>query len=281
MIYEKNSFLNDIILMMSESSIENPRLDAKMIISHALGCEIDKILLDPKLEVSNNQINQINKYVERRINGEPVSRIIGKREFWSLEFEISRATLDPRPDTEILLDTILKLINPRENISILDLGTGSGCILLSLLSEYKKAIGIGLDISFEAIRIAILNSKKLGFSNRAHFLVGNWLNPIKSKFDIIVSNPPYIKSNYFHKLQPEVKVYDPRVSLYGGIDGLDSYRLIIPMVKKKLIKGGFLVLEIGFDQKNPVKELLLSSGFDKITCHNDLSGNFRCISASN
>ena len=151
MIYEKNSFLNKIISDMSGSSIENPRLDTKIIISHALGCQIDKILLDTHLEISDKQINEINKYVNRRVNGEPVSRIIGKREFWDLEFKINEATLDPRHDTETLIDTILNLVDRKEKISILDLGTGSGCILLSLLSEYKQADGFGLDISFEAI----------------------------------------------------------------------------------------------------------------------------------
>ncbi len=281
MIYEKNSFLNKIISDMSGSSIENPRLDTKIIISHALGCQIDKILLDTHLEISDKQINEINKYVNRRVNGEPVSRIIGKREFWDLEFKINEATLDPRHDTETLIDTILNLVDRKEKISILDLGTGSGCILLSLLSEYKQADGFGLDISFEAISVAFFNAKKLGLTHRAHFFVGDWFSAITSQFDVIVSNPPYIESNYFNKLQPEVRKYDPKESLYGGIDGLDNYRMIIPMAKKKLIKGGYLVLEIGFNQKNSVQELLLSSGFDKITCYNDLSGNFRCISASN
>ena len=282
MIYKSDILQKKIINKMLNSSIENPRLDTKVLLANALGCSVDRITIDELIEISNSQMKVIDKSIDRRIRGEPVSRIIGKREFWSLDFKITRATLDPRHETETLIDVILNYIHlAKNNLSILDLGTGSGCILLSLLSELKCASGVGLDISYDAIKVAKFNCEALGLSDRAQFIVSDWFGSINSKFDILVSNPPYVKVNDFSNLQVEVKSFDPKIALIGGSDGLEAYRVITSGAKKLLKKDGVIVLEIGFNQKKLVEDLLFAQGFNKITCHNDLSGNFRCISASN
>jgi len=274
--------LKSIIKRLTNSGVNTAEIDARLLLAYSLGVSKTGLVLNNEKAFDNSKMLNLYEMVDRRCNREPVSRIIGKREFWSMEFDLSPETLDPRHDTEIIIDTALYL-QEKDSLNftkLLDLGTGSGCILLSLLSEIKMAIGYGVDISFGAIKTAKRNSDKLGFANRTYFFVGNWIDSIQGKFDLVVCNPPYIKLSEIYTLEPEVRNYDPMFALSGGQDGLDSYRHILSDLTRVLVKNGKIVLEIGYDQKESVESMLQSVGFAEIQSHKDLSGTFRCISAT-
>ncbi|HSA67665.1 MAG TPA: peptide chain release factor N(5)-glutamine methyltransferase, partial [Methyloceanibacter sp.] len=201
-------------------------------------------------------------YVERRLAGEPVSRIIGFREFYGRPFRIDQSTLDPRPDTETLIEAALGLVDRETPLRVLDLGTGSGCILVTLLAELPKAIGLGIDKSLPALEIARANAQSLGIGDRASFIAGDWLDAVNADFDLVVANPPYLSVADMAALSPEVRDHDPRAALDGGRDGLSAYRRIAPQLRKALRPGGFALFEVGSDQAQAVLRLLAESGLD-------------------
>jgi release factor glutamine methyltransferase len=216
--------------------------------------------------------------VARRCRREPVSRILGRREFWSLPFEVGPATLDPRPDSETLVSAVLSEIGDRAaDLSIIDLGTGTGCLLLALLSELPQATGAGIDISAEAIEVARRNATALGLAARARFLPDDWARDVAGPSDIVISNPPYIESDAITRLATEVAVHDPRAALDGGTDGLDAYRALLPQAKRLLKPGGLLALEIGQGQGEAIRGLACAAGLRDSGSASDLAGIERCL----
>jgi release factor glutamine methyltransferase len=207
-----------------------------------------------------------------------VSRILGKREFWSMSFAVGPATLDPRPDSETLVAAVLARIPDRHaEIALLDLGTGTGCLLLALLSELPQASGVGIDISAEARDTAAANAEALGLAGRAAFRLGDWARDISAQFDVIVSNPPYIESTSIDRLEPEVAQFDPRGALDGGADGLSAYRALIPQAAERLKAGGLLALEIGAGQGKAVRALAAQAALTDLGGARDLAGIERCL----
>ena len=212
--------------ILEHNNVPNYNLDARILLANLLNLENKYFISD--IKVTNKDKEIFFSMIKDRINGKPVSKIISRRDFWDTEFYINSSTLDPRPDSEILVESALevnKLIK-KEKISILELGVGSGCILLSLLNEINGSIGIGIDIDIEALKVAQLNALNMKISEKVSFIASNWTKSIKGKFDIIISNPPYIKSSNIINLQKEVKNHDPLIALDGGEDGLICYKAV-------------------------------------------------------
>jgi release factor glutamine methyltransferase len=270
------------------AGIENPDLDVRLLVQHVLGWSQTKLLLNLNHVLTESEVKDLNAAIERRAQREPVSRIIGTRGFWKSEFKITPQTLDPRPDSETLIEATLKFVKPAP-ATILDLGTGSGCLLLSLLLEYKGATGVGLDISKEAVETARQNAQSLSLMARAEFETADWENwpPISSPlpfhrgraFDLIISNPPYIALGEIPSLSPEVSRYDPMGALVAGADGLDCYRSIAKHYKKWLKPQGWALFEIGHTQAEGVKSILAQAGMTVLHVVPDLAGSDRVIVA--
>jgi release factor glutamine methyltransferase len=251
-------------------------LDARLLVAHALGIDAGEIVLvdDRQLETQTERLAL--GYVERRIGGEPVARIVGRKEFWGLDLVLSADTLVPRPDTETLVEAVLATADREAPLSILDLGTGSGAILLALLSELPQALGIGTDLSSGAIAVARGNASRLGLADRAKFVVADWASAIGGRFDLVVSNPPYIATEAIKELAVDVRDHDPHVALDGGADGLAAYRSILAELPRLMLPGGRAVLEIGFDQAEAVQGLGRQKGW-RATLDLDLGGRARVV----
>ena len=250
--------LDRAIERLRAAGLDDPARDARLLERHA----------------ENETI--FGAMIERRAVREPVSHILGRREFWSLDFAVTRACLDPRPDSETVVEAVLsKLADWNRGWRILDLGTGSGCLLLALLSELPNATGLGVDKSPEALAVALGNARRLGLVTRARFEERDWMCELEGVFDVVVSNPPYIPTAEVDALQPEVALYEPRMALDGGRDGLDAYRAIIPSLARRLAPGGLAALEIGVTQA-AVEKLARKAGF-ATECRADLGGRDRCL----
>ena len=218
--------------------------------------------------------------VDRRVGREPLSHLVGRREFWSLEFEVSDSVLDPRPDSEVLIETgLLHWPNRSDSFSVLDLGTGSGCLLLSLLRNRPRAIGVGVDVSGAALEIARRNAARIVPDGRAQFLKSDWGSSISQPFDLVVANPPYIPSNQISELDAEVTNFEPLLALDGGLDGLDAYRAIAEDLVRLTTPTGIILLEIGSGQSEQVASILEKSGLVVKCIKNDLAGRNRCLVA--
>ncbi|MDD3287629.1 MAG: peptide chain release factor N(5)-glutamine methyltransferase [Alphaproteobacteria bacterium] len=261
---------------LEKAGVDNPVLDARLLIAYALDCDRLKLLMDVDRTLSDKEILKIETLIARRASHEPVARIFGKREFWGLNFDLNEDTLDPRADSETLIEAILRLTQTPPS-RILDLGTGSGCLLLALLSEYPQATGLGIDLAPGAVQQAKQNAKQLNLSKRAEFKVGDWLENISEKFDIIISNPPYIASTEIPDLMPEVRNHDPLRALDGGTSGLEIYKILIPQIPKFLNPGGMIVMEVGQGQANEVISMMQQAGLTKPSKHKDLAGIERCV----
>lgn len=266
---------------LKSAAIESYRLDARMLISSATGIPANDLIIQQDRTMTDSELVVLEAYVQRRLQGEPVSRIRGVREFWSLPFKLSEFTLDPRADSETLISTALEYFRDGEHqkpSTILDLGTGTGCLLLALLKELPQASGLGVDISAGAIESAQLNARTSGLAERSMFLVDDWGASLDGSYDLIMCNPPYIRTKDIETLDPEVRLFDPRAALDGGEDGLDCYRRLIPNALNLLAPMGMFVLEIGCGQDADVASLLEAAGFAEIRCHRDLAGSVRCLS---
>ena len=218
--------------------------------------------------------------VDRRVSREPLSHLVGRREFWSIEFEVSDNVLDPRPDSEVLIETGLShWPNRSDSFSVLDLGTGSGCLLLSLLRNRPYAIGVGVDVSGAALEIARRNAARIVPDGRAQFLKADWGSSISQPFDLVVVNPPYIPSDQIPELDPEVANFEPLLALDGGLDGLDAYRCIAKDLARLTTPNGIILLEIGSDQSEQVTSILEKCGLVVGCIKNDLAGRNRCLVA--
>lgn len=257
--------------------IETPELDARIILKEVLSLDDKDLILKESLDISNEMIEKIIAIESRRLNGEPISKIFKKRDFYNSTFLISNDVLDPRPETELIVKIANNYIDKNEVKNILDLGTGSGCILLSILKENKMINGLGIDLSKDAISIAKQNSKKLNLETQSNFLISNWMSSVNYKYDLVVSNPPYIASEDIKKLSKSVKIYDPILSLDGGDDGLNSYRLIASDLKRVVSKHALVIIEIGYNQSLQVIEIFKKNNFKLMKKYNDINGLDRVL----
>lgn len=269
-------------LMLTQKNIESAMLDARILLEHVLGITREKLLLLLDSSVDNEQLKIFNELLERRMKREPVAKIIGRREFWGLDFQVNKNTLDPRPDSETLIEFILKHVTSRAKpFRILDLGTGSGCLILSLLSELPLARGVGVDICKEAIFLAQGNAKSLSLNERVEFIRSDWYEEIEGKFDIILSNPPYIPTGDIAMLEDEVSVFEPYLALDGGKDGLYCYREIINNLSCFMEEDGIAVFELGAGQYEDVAGIAAQNGLRASGFSRDLGGVVRCIMVQN
>ncbi len=273
-IYEKT------IEALAEGGIESPRLEARLLIADALGVDVNQMPITPMGD--DNVQETLERHIEKRLEGMPIDKILGHREFYKNDFFVSRDVLSPRPDTEILVEEALKIIEANGSKRVLDLGVGSGCILLSLLAEVKDLEGVGVDASSKALAVAQKNAKKLKLTKRVKLLEKNWFDNgfvgvFEKPFDIIVSNPPYIKTADIEKLDIGVKKYDPILALDGGEDGLDSYRKIAEFAPFLLFDDGYLLLEVGRRQSRAVKEIFTDKGLVHLGTVKDLAGIERVL----
>jgi len=264
---------------LTEAGFDNAALEAKWLLAAALNRDPSFVTLEPLYTPAPGEESILDDWLKRRLQGEPLSRMRGYREFWSLPFHLNEHTLDPRPDTEIIIEGVLKWVGSRKDRPwrILDLGTGSGCLLISLLHELKEARGVGIDINEKALSIAHENAILNHVNARATFCQGNWGKGIQEKFDIIVSNPPYISLQDQYTLEKGVRDYDPPLALFGGEDGLDCYRILAHDTPLLLSSQGIAVLEIGIDQRRAVEALFHEKGFQTVFVMKDLAGIERAI----
>ncbi|MBX9785713.1 MAG: peptide chain release factor N(5)-glutamine methyltransferase [Alphaproteobacteria bacterium] len=253
--------------------------EAKWLLGAAINREGAFITLNPSYTPTPLEEKTIQDWLARRLKGEPLSRIKGMREFWSLPFQLNEHTLDPRPESELIIEAVLKWIGPcsKEPWRLLDLGTGSGCLLISLLHELKNASGMGVDIEEKALSMAQKNAELNGVLPRAHFQISNWGEGIREKFDIIVSNPPYIPLQEKETLEKAVLAYDPAQALFGGENGLDCYALLAKTIPHLLAPKGLVVLEIGMGQSASVTSLFQERGFQRLFVLKDLQGIERTL----
>lgn len=261
--------------------IDTPELDARILIGAVTDLTLTGLVASSDRLLTDHELARINALVWRRLRGEPVARLLGVKEFWGLPFRLVEATLVPRPDTETIVEAALEAVQDRrlEPLRIADLGTGSGAILLALLSELPHAFGVGTDISEAALRAARDNAERLGLLHRAGFAACDYASALGESFDLIVSNPPYIASAEIGALATEVRVHDPLRALDGGPDGLDAYRALIPQAARLLRPGTPLVVEIGFDQADAVSALMADAGLLDVSIRYDLGGQTRAVSA--
>tara|TARA_Y100000590_G_scaffold387639_1_gene461384 strand:+ start:1665 stop:2501 length:837 start_codon:yes stop_codon:yes gene_type:complete len=262
--------------ILKKHNIISHELDAEIILSDLMKVKREFLILNNHMHIPENIMKSYSLAIRRRIKREPVAYIIGKKEFWSKDFLVDRGTLVPRPETELLIYKLVKIFR-NKRISILDIGTGSGCILLSILKELNLSRGIGIDISAQAIQTAKKNSKNLNLINRSKFKVYDLSKYNFGKYDLIVSNPPYIPSKDIKNLSKDIINYEPKTALDGGLDGLDLVKKVIYKSSHLLKKSGLLALEIGFDQYKRVSGLLKYYGFREISKEYDYNRNVRCI----
>lgn len=268
-----------LIKQFREAGLETPDLDARAILVAATGFTPTEIITRGGEDLSGDTICLLEDYTARRLSGEPVDHIQGFREFYGRRFKVNNDVLSPRPETEMLVDKALEILKFKDAAHILDLGTGSGAIILSILAETNAITGEAVDLSAAALKIAKENADAHDISGRVTFHQGSWFTPVSGCFDIILSNPPYITATAMENLEKEVKGFDPDLALRGGTDGLDAYRAIISKAANYLVPHGTLLFEIGYDQGETVSHLLEEAGFSDIFVHQDLSAHDRMIKA--
>ena len=253
------------------------QLDSELLMSKIFEKDRKFIILNSNKKLSEEKLEQFNCLINKRLKGEPIAYLLKKKDFWKYEFYVDKGILIPRPDSEVVVDQILKLTNNKDNLRILDIGVGSGCLLLSVLKERKKFNGVGVDISKKCIDISNINASKLKISNRVKFFKSDVDNFNFGKYDLIVSNPPYIKMLDFNNLKKDVINFEPKLALYGGLDGTSEIRKVIKKSSELIKKNGKFILEIAYDQKNKVIKLLRDKGFYINNVLKDLADNDRCI----
>ena len=262
--------------LLKNKNIISHELDAQVILSDIMGVTRDFFITNSHIKVSKNTIKKFNHGIRRRIKREPVAYIIGKKEFWSQDFAVNQTTLVPRPETELLIYKVIDFFK-NKRINILDIGTGSGCILLSILKELVHSRGVGIDVSAKAIKTAQFNSCNLNLLHRSKFKVFDVGKFNIGKYDLIISNPPYIPSKDIKNLSKDIINYEPLVALNGGVNGLDLIKKVIYKSNSLLKKNGLLAIEIGFNQYLKVSSLLRQHGFREMSKQCDYNHNVRCI----
>ncbi len=257
--------------------VPSPLLDAEILLAKTINKDRNYILLNASEPVSKNDLNNFYKLIEQRSLGNPVAYLTKKKSFWNSEFFITKDILIPRPDTELVVENVLRLTKQKSKINILDIGVGSGCIIISILKERKNFLGTGIDISKKCLNITKMNAINLGVGSRLKLYKSNVDKFNLGKYDLVISNPPYIKTNNIKFLEKDVFEFEPRLALDGGLDGLSEIRKVIKKTSELIKRNGKFVLEIGFDQKNKVINLLKREGFYINSTHKDLGNNDRCI----
>jgi release factor glutamine methyltransferase len=271
------NILNEGINILQKNKIANPQLDSEILLSDSIKRDKKHIILNPKEILSLEQLVKFKSLIERRKKGEPIAYIINKKEFWKDEFFVNKDVLIPRPDSEIIIEQVLKIYSKDIQLQVLDIGTGSGCILLSILKERSNFYGTGIDISKKSINVSKFNAKQLNLTNRVKFLHSSVDNFNNGKYDVVVSNPPYIKQISLKYLEKDVVNFEPKLALSGGFDGFSKIRKVINKASILIKKNGKFILEIGFNQKNKVIKILKEEGFYVNKAIKDYGNNDRCI----
>jgi release factor glutamine methyltransferase len=263
---------------LEAAGIDQPVIDARLMLEAAAGVSRMDILTDPQRQLTDEQQAVLDGYLDRRARREPISHILGRKGFWKIMVAVTPHVLTPRADTETVVETALSHFPEGMRFSMLDLGVGSGAILLAILAERPAAKGLGIDISEEALAVARENAANLDLNNRVSLLRGDWTAGLgEAQFDLVTANPPYIPSKDIEGLDPEVRDHEPRLALDGGPDGLDAYRILAPEILRVLKPGGVFVVEIGFDQSAAVETLFKAAGARDVTTKKDLSDRHRVV----
>ncbi len=262
---------------LDEFKIRTSLLDSEILMSKVLKKDRAYIVMNYDKKLTYDNFNHFKNLIKERSKGKPVAYLVEKKDFWNAEFKIKRDVLIPRPDTELIIQETLKLTKNRNKLKVLDIGVGSGCILLSLLLDRNDFIGVGIDISKKCLDLARYNTLKLKLKNRIKFFKSDIDNFNYGKYDLIISNPPYINHIDFRNLDKDISNYEPKLALYGGLDGLSVFRKVITKSSKLIKKNGKLILEIGFDQKDKIKSILRENKFYINKVFKDFANNNRCI----
>lgn len=280
----REELLRDVRRRFADAGIATPDIDARVLVTAVIGVDATEMVLRGGAPMDEAECRRVEEAVGRRLAGEPVHRILGHRAFFDLDLELSPATLEPRPDTEILVEAVLphveRIATETGSCRVLDMGTGTGAICLALLSACPQACGIGVDISLEALETATSNAKRNGLADRFETVRSDWFQTVAGIHDVIVSNPPYIKSREIPHLAPEVRRFDPLVALDGGEDGLEAYRILARDAKARLAPGGIVGVEFGADQREAAEEIFRRNGYGILSRHADLAGRDRALVAA-
>jgi release factor glutamine methyltransferase len=269
--------LGNAYKILSNNNIRSSKLDSEILMAKAIQKDRKFVILNLKKEIEKKSFDYFKNLVHQRSSGKPIAYLLGKKNFWNFEFVINKDVLVPRPDTEILVEEVLRITKHRNNLKILDVGIGSGCILLSILNEKKDFYGIGVDVSKKCLDLSAVNAKKIGVVNRVKFIKSDVDNFNSGKYDLIISNPPYIKSFDIKYLEKDIVNFEPKLALDGGLEGLSELSKVINKSSELIKLGGKLILEIGFDQKDKVKQLLKNKGFYINKILKDYANKDRCI----
>lgn len=270
--------LRQAVLQLQQAHVESASLDARLLLQHVLGLTREELLADARRTLTHRQHAQFHELIERRCRREPISHLLGRREFWSLKFKVTPHTLDPRPDSETLIEAVLSRYRDRlAPLKILDLGTGTGCLLLSLLHEYPNAQGTGVDICTKALAVAKENALSLSLADRVEFIHSHWAQKVSGCYDVVISNPPYIPTDAVEQLAPEVSRFEPVLALDGGLDGLDCYRAIVAALPALLQPNGVAVLEVGAGQARDLTELVNENNLRVLAVRDDMASISRCV----
>lgn len=262
---------------LEAAGVDSPVLDARMLIEAGAGVSRLEIVTDPRRELSNEQLASVERLVLRRVAREPIGHIVGRKAFWTLDLDVSADVLSPRPETELLVEAALAILPKDADANVLDLGVGSGAIVLAILAERPNASAVGVDTSELALAVARRNADKLGLSDRLTLSLGDWHAGLDGVFDLVVSNPPYIPTAEIDTLAPEVARYEPKVALDGGADGMDAYRAILAGLPRLLRVGGAFAFEVGRGQADAVRALAMGAGFVVEPPRADLNGIPRVV----
>ena len=269
--------INNGARLLSNKFIPNPYLDSEILMSKIIRKDRKYIVLNPNEEIGKKDLINFYKLIKKRSLGNPLAYLTNKKFFWNSEFFVTSDTLIPRPDTELIVDKVLKLTKQKKKINILDIGVGSGCIIISILKEKDNFYGTGIDISKKCLNISQINADNLKVGSRLKLFKSNVDKFNLGKYDLVISNPPYIKNFKLKYLEKDVAKFEPKLALDGGLDGLSAIRKVIKKSSELIKKNGKFVLEIGFDQKNKVISLLKKEGFYINSINKDLANNDRCI----
>lgn len=272
------AFLCQAGQVLRAAAIESPRLEARLLLGHAMGATAEQLLRDPRAVVPEAAVARFGAALKARLEHVPMAHILGRQGFWTLDLAVSPATLIPRPDSEALVEAALETLpDAAAPWQVLDLGTGTGCLLLAVLSERPAAFGIGVDRAPAAAALAARNARETGLADRAAFLAGDWDAALEARFDLVLSNPPYIESAVISGLMPEVARHEPSLALDGGTDGLEAYRALVRALPRLLEPGGVAVLELGQGQRAAVESLAREAGLVPVGCRKDLGGVERAL----
>ena len=264
-------------IILKDKSIKSAKLDSEILLASVIDKDRKYLILNNDQNIKEKNLKHFQKLIKKRSFREPIAYLTNKKHFWNYKFFVTKDTLIPRPDTELIVEQILKLTKSKTKMKILDIGVGSGCILLTILKERKNFYGVGVDISKKCLNISKINAKNLEVSSRVKFFKSDVDKFDLGKYDLVVSNPPYIKKSNLKYLEKDVVNFEPKLALDGGLDGLSEIRKVITKSSELIKKNGKFILEIGFDQKNKVINLLKNKGFYINSISKDLAKNDRCI----